>query len=637
MAKQVWYFEDSPVAPLARKLPKGYSGRSVPRGETANGAGPGAQIWLADYTRDAKALDELARPNPGVRVVYLLKAKARPPGNSRNAFVFLPAQTTPALLARTLDSAFETGKLAVQAATAEDRLQKSYHEIQELNRIGVALSSERNPEKLFHMILDASRKITSSDAGSLYMVEDVSEKEKLLRFQLTQNTSLETPFTEFTMPLDYSSVAGYVASTGEALHIPDAYEIPESAPYKVNRSFDESTGYRTKSMLTIPLKTPKGEVLGVLQLINCKRSFSQKLDFGKDFEKDVIPFQDNHIALAGSLASQAAVAYENSVLYENIQALFEGFVKAAVTAIEQRDPTTSGHSFRVSQMTCGLAETADKLSTGPLRELSFTRDQMKELRYAALLHDFGKVGVKEEVLIKAKKLYPEQLNIILHRFDYIRKELEAGILRRKLEAIQQGQPPEALAALDTEYRSRLAELDDYRGFVLEANEPTVLPEGNFEKLLDIARRSYPDPQGIERPFITPGEVRFLSIPKGSLDSGERQQIESHVIHTFNFLTQIPWTKDLKGVPLIARGHHEKLNGSGYPYSLTAPDIPPQTRIMTITDMFDALSASDRPYKKAVPTQRALDILADCVKTGELDSVLFDLFLEAKIYQLTAKH
>jgi response regulator RpfG family c-di-GMP phosphodiesterase len=287
----------------------------------------------------------------------------------------------------------------------------------------------------------------------------------------------------------------------------------------------------------------------------------------------------------------------------------------------------------------GLAETVDRQKAGPYSGVNFSREQMKEIRYAALLHDFGKVGVREEVLVKAKKLYPLQLQLVQQRFDYIRKELESRVSRRKLQYLMEKSREEALekvGALDEELRRQLAEIDDYFQFILQVNEPTVLPEGKFERLIEISKRTFEDTRGLQHQFLNPDEVRLLSIPKGSLDDGERLQIESHVIHTFNFLTQIPWTKEIKEIPMIARAHHEKLNGRGYPYKLKSEEIPLPSKMMTICDIFDALSATDRPYKKAVPTEKALDILRMSVKDSELDPVLFDLFVEAKIYQLTTK-
>jgi HD-GYP domain-containing protein (c-di-GMP phosphodiesterase class II) len=264
---------------------------------------------------------------------------------------------------------------------------------------------------------------------------------------------------------------------------------------------------------------------------------------------------------------------------------------------------------------------------------------MKEIRYAALLHDFGKVGVREEVLVKAKKLYPLQMDIVASRFDYLYKDLEAHLEREKYQALLKLDRSEALLrieSLEQEYRLRRTELEDAFRAVFVANEPTLLPTGKFDRLLEIARQTYRDPRGVERPVLTREEVRFLSIPKGNLDPDERLQIESHVVNSFNFLLQIPWTKEIREIPRIARAHHEKLNGTGYPYKLKSDEIPIQAKIMTICDMFDAISASDRPYKKAVTTERALDILDMSVKQDELDPELFRLFLEAKIFHRTGK-
>ena len=344
--------------------------------------------------------------------------------------------------------------------------------------------------------------------------------------------------------------------------------------------------------------------------------------------------------LALSLASQAAVAYENGRLYQDIEKLFEGFVQASVKAIEQRDPTTSGHSLRVSQMTVGLAEIVDRVDTGAYASIRFSPEQMKEIRYAALLHDFGKVGVREDVLVKAKKLYPMQIDLIAHRFDYLYMEMEARMEREKVRLLLELDRPEALAriaSLENEYRLRRVQMESGFQSILQANEPTVLPGGEFDRLFEIARQTYLDPRGVERPILTGEEVRYLSIPQGSLSPDERAQIESHVVHSFNFLLQIPWTKQIREIPRIVRAHHEKLNGTGYPYKLRSDEIPLQAKIMTICDIFDALSASDRPYKKAVASDRALGILEMSVKDQELDPELYRLFLEAKIFHLTDKN
>jgi len=522
---------------------------------------------------------------------------------------------------------------------------RATHELEELNRIGIALSETRDVERLLELILRKSREITGADAGSLYLVEKEEDAsngsgQKLqLRFKLTQNDSVQFPFSEHILPLTDSSIAGYCAHHGEVLELADAYRVPKSRPFHFNAAFDRETGYRTRSLIALPMRNGKGEVLGVLQLINCKRNAKARLTNGADVRRWVHPFPERSVRLGLSLASQAAVAYENSRLYQDIENLFDGFVKAAVKAIEQRDPTTSGHSQRVCAMTVALAEAVDHEPRGPYGDLRFSREQMKELRFAALLHDFGKVGVREEVLVKAKKLYPPQFIRLLDRFDYIRRDIEARIAQQKVEVLQTCSRKEAerrMRALDEEAGRLLGELSRYAEFIARANEPTILPTSDFELLHEIANKTYRDARGSERPYLSPDEVRFLSIPRGSLDDDERRQIESHVVHSFNFLAQIPWTMDFRGIPEIARAHHEKLNGKGYPFGLAGDQIPVQAKMMTICDIFDALSASDRPYKRAVPVDRALDILKLCVREEEIDPELFRLFLDAQVYRIAQK-
>lgn len=528
-------------------------------------------------------------------------------------------------------------------------------ELEELNRVGIALSETRDLERLLAMILLKAREITGADAGSLYLVEQTggsssgstsrgsngAENARRLRFRLAQNDSVQFPYTEHTLPITESSMAGYCALHSEVIELADAYRIPKSRPFQFNSSFDEQAAYRTRSLITLPMKNGKGEVLGVLQLINCKRQPKARLSDANAVHRHVHPFPERAVRLGLSLASQAAVAYENSQLYRDIENLFDGFVNAAVKAIEQRDPTTSGHSQRVCQMTIALAEAVDREPQGPYADLRFSREQMKELRYAALLHDFGKVGVREEVLIKAKKLYPLQFSRLLDRFDYIRRDIEARIAEQKVECLlglfrKEAEARVRLKLLDGEASRLLAELDRYVEFITHTNEPTLLPSGESELLTEISQKTYRDPRGAERPYLTSEEVRYLSIPRGSLDTNERRQIESHVTHSFNFLTQIPWTAEYRGIPEIARAHHEKLNGRGYPNGLTTREIPIQAKMMTICDIFDALSASDRPYKRAIPTDRALEILKLCVRDGEIDAELFRLFLDAQVYRLASK-
>jgi HD-GYP domain-containing protein (c-di-GMP phosphodiesterase class II) len=522
---------------------------------------------------------------------------------------------------------------------------KAARELEELNRVGIALSETRDVGQLLELILEKAREITAADAGSLYLVENGAASAEaglrvpLLRFKLTQNDSVQFPFSEHTLPLTEDSMAGYCALHGEVIELADAYRIPKAKPFHFNASFDQQAGYCTRSLITLPMKNGKGEVLGVLQLINCKRNRKAQLIDRGAVRRWVHPFPERAVQLGLSLASQAAVAYENSKLYLEIEELFDGFVNAAVQAIEQRDPTTSGHSQRVCAMTVALAEAVDREPRGPYGDLRFSREQIKELRYAALLHDFGKVGVREEVLVKAKKLYPSDFVRVLDRLDYIRRDIEARTAEQKVEALlslPRKQATERLRVFDEESRRLRGELDRYAEFIAKANEPTLLPSWDFEVLTEIAQKMYRDARGTDRPYLSAEEVRFLSIPRGSLDADERRQIESHVLHSFNFLAQIPWTPEFRAIPEIARAHHEKLNGKGYPFGLNSGQIPVQTKMMTVCDIFDALSASDRPYKRAVPTDRALDILKLCVRDGEIDPELFRVFLEAQIYRLAAK-
>ena len=534
----------------------------------------------------------------------------------------------------TLRSAYRAALLRREMLCARQDAAIRDREISELTRLGAALSTERDYHKLLNLILSHARRLTAADAGSLYLVEE-DAGERRLRFKLAQNSSLgDLEFHEFTMPLDPSSLAGYVASSGAPLRLDDAYDLPADAPYRINRSFDEKHAYRTRSMLAIPMQNHRDEIIGVLQLINRKHHFDDVLSKPEDFVQGVIPFDQRNVDLVVPLAAQAAISLENSQLYESIERLFEGFVTAAVTAIEQRDPTTSGHSLRVADMTVGLAQVLDGLGSGRYGDIRFSRSQIKELRYAGLLHDFGKVGVREQVLVKAKKLYPDELELIRHRHAFIRKNAETELLRGRLEYLErQGRNgyDELLARLRKEHAEHVSALDRLMQLIVEANEPTVVHEGTFGELKDLAANTFLDFDGEKRPLLTPHELHCLTIRKGSLDQREREEVESHVEHTYRFLMQIPWTKELQDIPLIAYGHHEKLNGSGYPRRVREADIPIQTRMMTIADIFDALTAADRPYKRAVSVERALDIMSAEVEGQMLDQDLFRVFVEARIF------
>ena len=525
-------------------------------------------------------------------------------------------------------------KHAYQFLYQKCRAETLQRQLREVSQVGIALATERDHSTLLTKILSKARELSRSDAGSLYLLDDLGGG-KVLRWKLAQNDSVDVDFEERVLPITKKSLAGYVAMTGETLVIDDAYNPPPGAEYSINTSFDQENGYLTRSMLVFPMTTHTGEVIGVLQLINRKRPGAPVKLTAETVPHEVIAFDKEMVELMRSLAGQAAVAVENNLLYESIERLFEGFVTAAVTAIEQRDPTTSGHSFRVADLTVELAKVVDVLDDGEYRNVHFSADQVREIRYASLLHDFGKVGVREQVLVKEKKLYPLQIETIRSRFEFAMKAVEAEGHRRKLEyVLQYGRDGyDAFAArVDAEVHDEMERLRKDLAFVAQSNEPTVLPEGEFQYLQQLAARAFEDIRGEQRLLINQEEVRILSIRKGNLDATERSEIESHVTHTYNFLQKIPWTKDLASVANIAYAHHEKLNGRGYPRKLTAAEIPIQSRMMTVSDIYDALTASDRPYKRAVPTERALDILKMEMSDGLLDASLVTLFIEARVFE-----
>ncbi len=530
---------------------------------------------------------------------------------------------------------------ATEDTTAQDHFwaNRLKYELQELMSISRAISSERDRDRLLDLILEKARYITGADAGSVYVMEEPDEPDSppRLRFKITHNESVRADFTEFTIPVSRKSIVGNAVLRKESINIPDLYRLRPDNPWGVthDRTWDEKMGYESHSMLTVPMINQRDYVIGVIQLINKKRKPKARLRSARDFEELVIPFDKRSEELAMALASQAGVSLENALLYREVQNLFDGFVKASVRAIESRDPTTSGHSQRVAELTVDLAQKVDRLGDGPLAKVAFSPEQLKELEYASLLHDFGKVGVREEVLVKAKKLYHPQRDLILQRFDYIRKTKEAEVLAAKVSLLTGADRDEAMArieALDETLASELAKVDEVQSFLLKTNEPTVLDSSGFEALDEIARLEYSAWNGEVLPWVTPEEVKALRIPRGSLTDEEREQINSHVTHTYQFLKLIPWTRVLQDVPRIAWMHHEKLDGKGYPRGVAAEEIPIQSRMMTISDIFDALTASDRPYKKAVPTQKALQILGWEVEEGKCDPDLFKIFVEAEVYK-----
>lgn len=518
--------------------------------------------------------------------------------------------------------------------------------IEQLLDIGVALSDTYDLGELLDLILSKSREITCSDAGSVYLVDELNVKECKLVFKAAQNDSLpDLAFQEQALAITSESLTGYVALTGQSLNLADAYNLPKNTPYKFDKSFDEKTGYRTCSVLILPIQNRHLEVLGVLQLIN--RKIQSNVLLTQENAKELTqPYSEWEEKILTSLASQAAISIERNNLQENIENLFEGFVKASVRAIEARDSCTSGHSERVAKLTVGLSQEVNMINSGIFSEIYFSNQQIQELRYAALLHDFGKIGVPEAILTKRKKLYQEQLELIQQRFSLAQRTLEMEYAQTKykylsghLSDIYQSHTQKScllcqkIKNLDLELEVAITQLNDYWQTILTANEPKILAEEPLKQLQEISLYTYKDIDGQIKPLITPEEMAQLTVPRGNLTPEERQAIEAHVRDSYEFLKQIPWTKKLQKIPNIAYGHHERLDGSGYPRGLKENEISIQTQIIVIADIYDALTAGDRPYKQGLPVEVALRIMGSEAAENKINSHLFELFKQKQVFSI----
>jgi HD-GYP domain-containing protein (c-di-GMP phosphodiesterase class II) len=495
----------------------------------------------------------------------------------------------------------------------------------QLSDIALSLSTEMEYSDLLETILLEARRLAGCDAGSLYLLDDSGEAPELV-FKLTQNDSRNFPFTEQRLPLTADSLAGYVALMGDELDIPDVYKLPKDAPYKFNRTFDDQNDYRSVSMLVLPMRDHRGKVVGVLQFIN-------RMDPISDAP---IPFGEELVELLRAVASQAAVSIQKNLLIRDVNRLFESFVQASVKTIEQRDPSTSGHSFRVADTTVSLLESLPRSGLSRFRGLIFSDEHIKEVRYAALLHDFGKVGVRENVLLKANKLTEERLELIQYRIELQKERLRRRAVERELDLLhhQAVDLEVARRRVHRDLTTELSLLGDFEEMVMRANEPSVLEEGVAAELREIRDYAYRELDGTLNGLITDADLLALSVRRGSLTPEERREIQSHVTHTREFLSVLPWPPELAAVPEIAGAHHEKLDGSGYPEGLAGEQIPLASRVMTVCDIYDALTAMDRPYKKAMSVERALNILEDEASQGLLDTDMVQVFIESRVYEQT---
>ena len=472
-----------------------------------------------------------------------------------------------------------------------------------LIELGIALSMERDLERLLDMFLRGCRQLTHADAGSIYLVNREDGEARCITFAAAQCNSLDVPFRAVRLPLSKAFIAGYVGLTGELLNIPDVYKLPPERPYRFDPKFDRAAGYRTRSMLVVPMRDHKGRIIGVVQLINRKTQWHRKLKAPEDFEQFVTVFDPAGEAFAQAVASQAAVAWENARLISDMERLFEGFVDASVRAIESRDPTTSGHSLRVTDFAMALAREWNRVRGDARAADALDEDELKEFRIAALLHDFGKIGVPEAVLRKATRLNELHLELIRLRFALLRRLAREADDDDTVATLQQGW--EVITVLNS------------KGWL--SDEEAAVVRSLAELALDL--------NGAPLAALTEEETEHLLIPRGNLTATERGQMDDHVVHTHAFLSTIPWPEELRRVPEVAAGHHEKLDGSGHPWGLKGDELLIQQQILAVADIAEALTASDRPYRKPTPKARVVEILRDEAAKDKLNKELVELFVE----------
>lgn len=496
-----------------------------------------------------------------------------------------------------------------------------FSQVENLLNIGIALSTEKDHNRLLEMIITEARNITSADAGTLYMkqgdrlVFKIIQNESLNIFQGGSGEVINLP----PVPLIKENVSAYVAISGKSINIPDVYEY-EGFDFSGPRNYDKMTGYRTKSMLVVPMENHEGEIIGVIQLINSLEA-----------DKTIRPFPPEYQKVVHSLTSQAAIALTNAKLLEDIENLFNSFVEVMATAIDARTPYNANHTRRVAALARATAEAINSCSEGKWSRERFDPERLDQLTMAAWLHDIGKITTPLSVMNKATRL-ESQLDLVLQRMDYIYKAETADSLHRQLKLLKEGRQEEA-AEEERLLGQKLSRIDEMKNLIIKCDNPATFIDDDTEKQLRaLAACAYRDASGLEQPYLTDPELENLCIRRGTLTDMERRVIEQHVEVTSRLLNKIPFIEKFKGVPQIAGMHHEYLDGSGYPNKLADGQVLLEGRILALVDIYDALTACDRPYKKAIPCDIAINIVSNMVKEGKLDADLFEIFKEQKVWE-----
>ena len=537
---------------------------------------------------------------------------------------------------------YSSNQLAKYIADApgvvKNYIQALEKQVGNLANIGLALSKEKNMSKLLEMILIEAKRIANSDGGTLYMMTD----DNRLRFEIMMTDSLdfhmggtsgkEIPFYPVKLydeegNPNKSMIAAYVGLTGETVNIPDAYKA-KGFDFSGTKMFDEKTGYHSQSFLTVPLKNHEDEIIGVLQLLNAQNNNTKK----------IIPFTSDILEMVEALASQAAVAITNKNLIKDLEALFESFIKLIASAIDAKSPYTGGHCARVPEITMLLAKAVQETIDGPFADISFTDKEMYELKIAAWLHDCGKVATPEFVVDKSTKLETiyDRVNEVETRFAALKRDEQIKSLRNELkverdDSLSKEEKLIKIKTLKSKYSKKLRELKSDLEFIKESNIGGEFMSGDKKDRVHNISNYRWKPNGKMENFLSEDEVYNLTIPRGTLTAEERKVINDHIVVTINMLEELPYPKHLKNVPEFAGGHHEKLDGTGYPKGLTKGEMSVQARIMAIADIFEALTAKDRPYKKGKTLSQAMRILGFMKNDAHIDVDLFDIFVKDKIY------
>ena len=512
------------------------------------------------------------------------------------------------------------------------------NQISNMSAIGLALSKERDMDKLLEMILLEAKRISNADGGTLYMMTD----DHRLRFSIMITDSLdvhmggtsgkEIPFYPVKLYNDdgdpnENMIAANAAINGTTINIPDAYKA-KGFDFSGTKAFDEKTGYRSKSFLTVPLKNHENEIIGVLQLLNAQDIKSNK----------VISFSDRIQKSVEALSSQAAVAITNKNLIKDLEVLFESFIKLIASAIDAKSPYTGGHCSRVPEITMMLAESVNDIAEGPFAGIKFSDKEMYELKIAAWLHDCGKVATPEYVVDKSTKLETiyDRIHTVTTRFEVIKRDEEIKFLKKQLtiqknNSLSDVEKKESIKKARVLYLKKIKQLEKDKTFIEESNfGGEFMSQDRKDKVNKIASYRYKD-NGSAKPFLSDNEVYNLCISRGTLTPEERKVINDHIVVTIEMLEQLPYPKHLRNVPEFAGGHHEKLDGTGYPKGLNHAEMSVQAKIMAIADIFEALTARDRPYKKGKTLSQAMRILGFMKNDAHIDAELFDVFVQEKIY------